>query len=592
MAIAVALIGAFTAGTPSAQAEAKVVFHVALLGKPDSLNPFTGITAESYEMWYLEYPTVTTPSETDLSSTPALAESWSHSPDQLTWTFHLRHNAVWTDGRPITSADVAFNLSSIIKGGPMATTWGSYLKAVTSVTAPDRYTVVLHLEHPNVGLPFLPMPIVPQHVWGALSNTQMRAYKNAPPGIVGAGPFKLVSADPTLSTLTFVRNPTYWGDRPTIDEIVFSVYTEEDAAVQALKKGEVDFVEGIQGRTVQQLSGTQGIATHVGLAPGFDEIAFNTGSVNLKTGAPMGDPNAAVLDPAFRHALGFAVNRQQIVDKVYQGLGSPGSSVVPAGNRFQWQPPASIAYSFDLKKAALLLDAAGYRMGSDGTRTLPNGQPIGTLRLDARSDSPTSIGTMDYFKEWLGDLGIDATVNIMSGDKLTDIILEGDYDVFQWGWLADPDPDSVLSYFTCWQRGDWSDSWFCNKRYDAMYAAQHTELDPSKRMAILTKMQRMLYLQAPYLVTTYGATGEAYRSDRFTELTAQPSPNGVYLIQFGPYNYIHAKPIGNGGTAAFEEQEAQNRLMFLYLLCGAAVLGLCGSYVVSRRRALTMDVRP
>jgi peptide/nickel transport system substrate-binding protein len=150
----------------------------------------------------------------------------------------------------------------------------------------------------------------------------------------------------------------------------------------------------------------------------------------------------------------------------------------------------------------------------------------------------------------------------------------------------------MLSYMTCWQRGAWSDSWFCNKQYDAMYAAQHTELDQAKRMAILTRMQRMLYLQAPYLVTTYGATGEAYRSDRFTGFTAQPSPDGVYLIQFGPYNYVHIKPVGNGGNAAFVELESRNRRLFLYLVCGALFLCLASWYLVSRQRAVTMEDRP
>ena len=90
----VACLGIFRTSTPTATADTKVVFNVALLQKPDSLNPYTGISAESYELWYLMYPTLTTPAQTDLSSTPALAASWSHSADALTWTFHLVKDAV------------------------------------------------------------------------------------------------------------------------------------------------------------------------------------------------------------------------------------------------------------------------------------------------------------------------------------------------------------------------------------------------------------------------------------------------------------------------------------------------------------------
>ena len=101
-----------------------------------------------------------------------------------------------------------------------------------------------------------------------------------------------------------------------------------------------------------------------------------------------------------------------------------------------------------------MLDEAGYTMGDDGLRTMPDGSPIGTLRLFARSDSmgDISLNTMDFFKEWLADLGIESEVTAMQSNKLTDVILEGDFDAFQWGWYVEPDPTSMLSYMTCAQR--------------------------------------------------------------------------------------------------------------------------------------------
>ena len=88
-----------------------------------------------------------------------------------------------------------------------------------------------------------------------------------------------------------------------------------------------------------------------------------------------------------------------------------GDTIIPpAYTDYKWNPPPDQAFSFDLQKAGQLLDAAGYKKGSDGLRTMPDGSPIGTLRLAARSDASadTSVNTMDYFKEWLADLGIDA----------------------------------------------------------------------------------------------------------------------------------------------------------------------------------------
>src|ERR1700710_648722 len=98
---------------------------------------------------------------------------------------------------------------------------------------------------------------------------------------------------------------------------------------------------------------------HDGGSPLFEEIGFNTGAVDTKTEKPMGDGNAALKDPKFRHALGYAVDTERLVRSAFQGAASPGTTVVPdAYGNYQWKPPASEALSFDLQKAGQLLDDA------------------------------------------------------------------------------------------------------------------------------------------------------------------------------------------------------------------------------------------
>ena len=82
----------------------------------------------------------------------------------------------------------------------------------------------------------------------------------------------------------------------------------------------------------------------------------------------------------------------------------------------------------------------------------------------------------------------------------------------------------MLSYMTCDQLGNWSDSWYCNEEYDALYEQQQTEIDPEARAEMVKQMQQMLYEDAPYLVTAYDAIGEAFRSDRFACLRAAARP--------------------------------------------------------------------
>jgi peptide/nickel transport system substrate-binding protein len=247
--------------------------------------------------------------------------------------------------------------------------------------------------------------------------------------------------------------------------------------------------------------------------------------------------------------LGYALNLPQLIAKVYQGAGLPGTTIIPpAYKTYHWEPPADQKFTYDPAKAGQLLDEAGYKKGSDGYRTLPDGKPIGTLRLAARSDSPTSLHTMQYFKQWLADVGIKSQVSTYSSSQLTDEILKGNFDAFQWGWYVEPDPDSMLSYMTTSQLGGWSDSWYSNKKYDALYKKQHVDTNDATRAQEVKQMQQILYRDSPYLVTAYSSIGEAVRSDRFACFVPQPNPGGIWLEQYGVYNYIHMKPASEAGN--------------------------------------------
>ena len=101
----------------------------------------------------------------------------------------------------------------------------------------------------------------------------------------------------------------------------------------------------------------------------------------------------------------------------------------------------------------------------------------------------------------------------------------------------------MLSYFTCGQRGNWSDSWYCNSTYDKLYKEQNEATDQTQREATVKQMQQMLYDDAPYLVTVYNQIGEAYRSDRWHGFVPQPDPGGVLLFQYGHANYLNLAPV-------------------------------------------------
>ena len=588
MLAAAALLGG---GTVAAAADdggdRPVTFTVGLQNEVDSFNPFLGIEAESYEMWALTYDYLISYSMEDMSPQPGLASEWETSEDGLTWTFTIRDDVTWSDGEPLTADDIAFTFNRVLDGGPEAATWGSYLGSVETISAPDDTTVQLQLSEPNAVLPLIPIPIVPEHVWSDIDEDEIKTYPNEPSGaepVVGSGPFRFVEGTAGGSTYRFEANPEYWKGTSNLDEVVFRVYKSEDTSVQAVLGGEIDAVDNISALQVKSLQDKDNVEATVGDSPGFDEIAFNTGSINLDTGDPIGDPNPAVLDPAFRYALGFAVDRELIVEKAYQGAGDPGASIIPPlYGDYYWEPPEDVAFEFDLERADQLLTEAGYELDADGVRSLPDGTAMKPLRMYARSESPTSVDVMDYFKEWLGELGIPSEITAVESGKLTGIILDGEFDVFEWGWYVEPDPDSMLSYMTCDQLGSWSDSWYCNEEYDALYEQQQVELDDEARAEMVQRMQEILYLDAPYLVTAYSGVGQAYRSDKFTGFQPQPDPGGIWLMQYGVRNYLEIEPV----TASASDAADDGGSMPMMVGGGIAVALVAGAGLVwgMRRRA-------
>ena len=354
--------------TPAAQgSDEEVTFTVAFLDEVDSFNPFNGFQASSYEAWAMMYDYMVGYSMEDMSPAPALATSWETSADGKTWTFDIREGVTWSDGEPLTAADIAYTYNRILDGGPEAGNWGTYLTSVETVTAPDDTTVVLELARPNAVLPLLPIPILPEHIWSDVPEDEVKSYRNEPTDgepVVGSGRFRLVEGTAGGSTYVFEANPDYWDGAPHVDRVAFRVYKSEDPAIQALIKGEVDFVDDITPVQVEALQGRDGIHAQNGISPYFEEIAFNVGAVDPDTGEPLGDGNPALEDPAFRHALGYALDIDRLVETAYQGAAVPGDTFIPtAYESYRWEPPEDEAFSFDLEKAGELLDEAGYEVG-------------------------------------------------------------------------------------------------------------------------------------------------------------------------------------------------------------------------------------
>ncbi|HEY4568407.1 MAG TPA: ABC transporter substrate-binding protein, partial [Kribbella sp.] len=313
------------------------------------------------------------------------------------------------------------------------------------------------------------------------------------------------------------------------------------------------------------------------------------------TGKPIGDGSPVLKDKRVRQAINWALDRETLVKRVLNGYGTAASTIIPSlYSTMHYQPSPDEAYTFNPTKANQILDAAGYKKGSNGFRVDPKTGKQITLRLYGRSDSATSKQTVQFVQGWLRDIGLKVDTTIKSEDSLTEIIGNGEYDLFEWGWVVEPDPDYQLSTMTCAQRstgtkaGNYtaglSDSFYCNKQYDDLYNLQKTQVDVNARAQSVKAAQKLVYDDAPYAMTFYYDDVEAYRTDRFTGFIPQPKPNGSYLFQYGVWSYRNIRPVAEtSSSSSSDDGGGSNTGVWIAVIAAVVVVGGGVAFAVRRR---------
>jgi peptide/nickel transport system substrate-binding protein len=548
---------------------------VALLQGVDSLNPFLGTFASSSQIFRLVYDYLTGYDPRDNSPAPGLAESWSVSQDGRTWTYRIRSGSTWSDGMPVTSSDVAFTYNLILGGSAAGTVNSALVKTFESVTAPDPATVVVRTRVPTATMLALDIPIVPEHVWRDVDNVKRFANDRLP--VVGSGPFQLVEAKPN-QYYRFRANSRHPIRAPKVPELVLRYFTSSDAAVQALRKGEIDVVGNLTPAQFASLAGDRAIARNQARAMRFNELSFNLGARHAN-GHRIGDGHPALADRRVREAIEYAIDRPALVARVFQGHAEPGAGYLPpALTPWSWQPGPTAGRPFDPARANQILDAAGYRRGRDGIRVTPDSRRPLRLRLYVPPERAHYQQAAQYLREWLRTVGIDTTPRLVPDTQASALIDAGRFDLTLGGWIVDPDPDYLLSIHTCAAlpgAGGNSESFHCDPDYDRLYAEQARQTDRAKRIALVHQMQERLHRQAATVILYYPASLEAYRKDRFTNFTPRPAPGGSIL---GYWSYTTATP-----TSPASSTGTGGALPVAAVLGVAALTGL--GLIAFRRRA-------
>ncbi|MFF4233929.1 ABC transporter substrate-binding protein [Streptomyces sp. NPDC001820] len=577
--------------TPSAQAAGedhggKKVLTVAVSQSVDSLSPFLAQKLVSTTIHRLAYEYLTNYDVKDAHTVPGLATEWKTSPDKLTWTYTIRKNSKWSDGKQATAEDAAWTFNKMMTDENAATANGSFTANFKKVTAPDPETLVIELKMPQATMTALDVPIVPKHVWEKVGDfSKFNNDKQFP--VVGNGPFVITD----FKVDQFVKlkpNKDFWRGAPKFDELVFKYYKDGDAAVAALQKGEVSFVQGLTPAQATALKSAKNIK--VNDAPGrrFFALATNPGA-RSKDGKTFGNGHKALLDPAVRKALFHATDRKTIVDKVFQGHAVEGEGYIPPRfNSYFWKPDTSQKIAYDPAKAATLLDRAGYKKNGSGKRVGKDGKAL-DLRILCHATDPNDKAIGKYLQEWWGEIGVGLKVDCL--DNVSDPWIKGDYDLAFDGWSVNPDPDFVLSIHTCAalpatpRDTGATDNFICDKPFDELYAQQTAEYDAAKRTELVKQMQSRLYDTGYMNVIAYPNAVEAYRTDQIKSIKTMPEAAGNLWGQDGYWSWWSAEPAAGDGSSGSGSSTG------VVIGIGAAVVlaAAIGIFVMMRRRTTAED---
>ncbi|MFZ5819945.1 MAG: ABC transporter substrate-binding protein [Chloroflexota bacterium] len=508
---------------PQAPAEAPAepaIVRVGYAGSPDTLNPGAAVLSESYIMFELVYDSMYN-LNMDNTFSLNLAESAEVSEDNLVWTFKLR-DATFHDGTPLTADDVVFSydLYANTEGYPWM---GDYTYYFESVEAPDPKTVVITLSEaiPNLDAQLVFLYVLPKHIW---ENEDAVEFENEQ--MIGSGPFKMVEYKQN-EFVHLAANKDH-PQAPKVDEVIFQTFESNDALVQAIKTGQVDMITEFPATSIETLRGAENVEVVTGapLAPTVTDVIFNQcAEANCPEGDGICSGHPSLQDRNVRLALAHATDKQKIIDVIYLGLASPGTTLIPDGLGV-WYNSGIKDYEFDVAKANQILDEAGYKdTDGDGVREMPDGTNPLVYRMNWPSDSVDSPRLAELLGEMWQVVGVDVEPQAMDPDALTAACCPAfDFDVMLWGWGSDPDPNLLLSVMTTDEipTGS-SETGYSNPEFDALYYEQASEMEFEKRQEKVWQMQQIVFDDVVYIIPYYDPSLQAFRADRFTGwITDQP----------------------------------------------------------------------
>jgi peptide/nickel transport system substrate-binding protein len=453
-----------------------------------------------------------------------LARGWEVTPDGLTYTFHLRSNAYWHDGPPVTADDVVFTIGLLqdpdFPGPPDA---GANVWRAVEVEKVDRRTVNFKLLEPYAPfLDYTTIGILPAHLLGGVRAADLPAVEfNLNP--VGNGPFQLAEVevkDETITAMVLERFPRHYRIRPYLDRIQFRFYSSYQTVFNAYEAGEVEGIAKIAATDLPRARFLPNLNLFSAQTAEYGIVFLNLQRSDLPF----------FQEPEVRQALLYALDRQQIIDETLEGQALVAHSPLIPGT---WAYKDNIPrYEYNPDTANTLLDEAGWlRQAADGgVRRKGRRWLAFTLLTSGESER---IGVAQMLAEQWAAMGITVTVETASRLEVREALEKRDFEAILVHVALPGDPDPYPFWHETQVENGQNYAGFVHRRASEVIEQARIEVERERRQELYDEFQHIFAQQVPALllyvpVYTYGVDERIhglqisplmYPSDRFRTIS-------------------------------------------------------------------------
>lgn len=480
-----------------------LTYHLA--NDPINFNPVISEDAYSHAIQVRIFESLVERDPKTLKFKGQIAESWDVGADKLTYTFRLRKNNVFHDGKPVTAADVLFTYNMMMSDKVPNAHKKVYYKDVASISAPDDFTVVFRMKKPYAfALEHLGgFEVIPRHVY-SVGNfmTDERNFR----GPVGSGPYRFVEwKNGTRVVLT--RFEKYWGVKPEVEKIEYQIIKNDAVALQALKKGDIDSYNLKPLQWTRQTNSekfNRDFQKIKYLATSYRYIGYN-----MRT-APFNDRR-------LRHAIAHLMDTERVRNTILEGLAeiTTGPFLQQSLQYNKKLPPLR----YDPAKALALLKEAGYAPDASG-RIAKDGKP-----LEFELMIPAGGGFADQFvsviKEDFAKVGINLTLRKLEFQTMLEKINKRDFQSVMLGWQSGIESDPYQLWHTSQREKGHNFTGFGNAETDGIIEKARVTFDANERNALYHRFHEIVYNEQPYTFL-YASYALIAVNRRFTNVNVYP----------------------------------------------------------------------